>query len=137
MAVQAVTHDGLERILNATDSLVHGVGPVRGMKLLPVTLLTGMVAAVLAIAERVFATLTAESFAFEWLAFWALSVVAVMLLAKTAFGLSHWLVRSEHGLVARWKRSRAAEEVMRVASSDFRMMADLRVARAHAEALLG
>jgi len=129
-------HDGLERVLEGADVLVHAVGPTRGMRVLPMVVLTGMVAAVLALAERAIASITAGGFAFEWIAMWVLSVASVLLLAKSALKLARWLIRSEHGLVARWKRAQAEREFMALAQYDRRILDDLRAAQARAESQL-
>lgn len=129
-------HDGLDRVLEGADVLVHSVGPTRGMRILPMVVLTGMVAAVLAVAERAIGSITEGGFAFEWLAMWVLSVAAVLLLAKSALKLARWILRSEHGIVARWKRAEAEREFMALAQYDRRILDDLRAAQARAESMM-
>ena len=129
MTTYSTTHDGLERVLEGADVLRHSVGPAKGMRIGPTIVLTGMVAAVVVLADRMFG----DGFAREWIALWALSVVAALLLAKAAFALTAWLVRSEHGLVARWRRAADERRFRELAAMDHRVMEEFRIAKSVAE----
>jgi len=58
MTTYSTTHDGLERVLEGADVLRHSVGPVKGMRIAPTIVLTGMVTAV--VAQTAIATYTAS-----------------------------------------------------------------------------
>lgn len=133
MTTYSTTHDGLERVLEGTDVLVHSVGPARGMRLAPTLVLTGVVTAVLAIAVRVFDDLLTDGFTREWLALWLLATATVYVFGKMAVSVGNWLTREEHGLVARWKAAEADRAFYEVAERDPRVMADLRAAALRAE----
>jgi len=133
MTTYSTTHDGLERVLEGADVLRHSVGPAKGMRIAPTIVLTGMVAAVVVLADRMFGEMFGDGFAREWIALWALSVVAALLLAKAAFALTAWLVRSEHGLVARWRRAADERRFRELAAMDHRVMEEFRIAKSVAE----
>lgn len=133
MTTYSTTHDGLERVLEGADVLRHSVGPVKGMRIAPTIVLTGMVAAVVALADRWFGEMFSDGFTHEWIALWVLSVAAALLLAKSAFALTAWMVRSEHGLVARWRRAADERRFRDLLASDHRVMDEYRIARSRAE----
>lgn len=128
MTNYSTTHQGLERVLNGTDTLVHAVGPAKGMRLAPTLVLTGIVSAVLAVAVRVFDDLLTQGFTQEWLALWLLASITVFVFGRVAFLLGDRLANSERGLIKRWKAAQAEREMMRLAAADPRVMADIRAA---------
>ncbi len=133
MTTYSTTHDGLERVLEGAEALRESVGPARGMRIGPTVVLTGMVAAVVVVADRLFGEAFGNGFTTEWIALWALSAGAALLLAKAAFRLAGWLARSEDGFVARWKRVEEVRRIMSIAQYDPRILEDFEAAKRRAE----
>jgi hypothetical protein len=103
------------------------------MRIGPTVVLTGMVAAVVVVADRLFGEAFGNGFTTEWIALWALSAGAALLLAKAAFRLAGWLARSEDGFVARWKRVEEVRRIMSIAQYDPRILEDFEAAKRRAE----
>jgi hypothetical protein len=133
MNTHVQTHEGLDRLIEGAQVLRRQVGPARGIRALPVIVLTGMITAVLAVLDRVYDLLSIDGVASEWMALWMFAVVGAMLLGKVALAISRVLARAGRRVGAYWRRVREEEVLLELIAADARMGTDLRAARDRAE----
>lgn len=132
MTTYSQTHEGLTRMIEGSEILRQQIGPVRGMRALPVVVLTGMVTAVLAVLDRVFDLLSFHGVTAEWMALWMIAFVAAMACGKLAFATARGVRRAARSAGALWRRMREEDVMHDLIAADPRMATELRVARDHA-----
>ncbi len=133
MSTFSTTHEGLERVLEGTRTLSQAVGPTRSLRAVPLVVLTGIVAAVVVLASRLFGDQIPDGFTPEWLALWALGAFAAVLFARVSAKIGHRLIHATQGWAGQIRRSQEEAALMAVARQDPRVLADLRAAQSRGE----
>lgn len=127
----SASHAGVERVENAVSFFKSR--PFRKFRLdssrtLAAMLVTALVAALLVVANQVIDTITDGHLFAAWIGLWALGFAAMALLTDPAF----FAVRSFRLEFAKWRLAqrlaRQDAAFLALASSDHRVMADIRAA---------
>lgn len=126
------THLGVERVENAVSFLKTFRFRFDDSRTLAAMLVTALVAALLVVANQVIETITDGHLLAAWIGLWAVGFAAMALLMDTVFAAMRSLRSAMSLRVSQWRQAqRSAQQdadLMALASSDHRVMADVRAA---------
>ncbi len=128
-----VQHPGVSRaesVVAAAQQLGKGFNSTRGLASM---LLAAMVAALVVVADQLVETWADGHLFAAWVVMWMVGFAALALLANSARNLAAGLVHKLDGLVQRRAQARADERMWAYASTDARVMSDIRAAAARSE----
>ncbi len=122
------THLGVERVENAVSFLKTFRFRFDDSRTLAAMLVTALVAALLVVANQVIETITDGHLLAAWIGLWAVGFAAMALLMDPVFAA----MRSLSSTISEWQLARRSAQqdadLMALASSDHRVMADVRAA---------